>query len=94
LSINAYPVIDFELGTVSFNLFRDRGLSDFLDTESGLYDEIHDGSDLVNIPVNVLKKALRQPGKLNLKEKTVKRLQSDIASAKSNSDEVVTYYCF
>ena len=94
MSINAYPVIDFELGKVSFNLFRDRSLSDFLDIEAQLYEEIHDGSSLINIPVKVLKKALRQSGKLGLNEKTVKRLQSDIAFAKSSKDEVVTYYCF
>jgi hypothetical protein len=94
LSINAYPVIDFELGKVSFNLFRDRNLSDFLDTEAGLYDGIHDGSGLVNIPVKVLTKALRQSGKLKLNQKTVKRLQSDITSARSANNEVVTYYCF
>ncbi len=94
MSINAYPVVDFELGKVTFNLFRDRGLSDFLDNEIELYDGIHDGSGLVNIPVKVLKKALRQSGKLSLTQKTVKKLQSDIAVARSAKDEVVTYYCF
>ena len=94
LSINAYPVIDFELGKVSFNLFLDRNLSDFLDTEADLYGGIHDGSGLINIPVKVLTKALRQSGKLGLNGKTLKRLQSDIAFAKSSKDEVVTYYCF
>jgi hypothetical protein len=94
LSINAYPVIDFELGKVSFNLFRDRSLSDFLDNEIELYEGIHDGSGLINIPVKVLKKALQQSGQLSLNVKTVKRLRSDIAFAKSSKDEVVTYYCF
>ena len=94
MSINAYPVVDFKLGKVSFNLFRDRNLSDFLDTETELYAGIHYGSGLINIPVKVIKKALRQSEKLSLNGKTVKRLQSDIAFAKSSKDEVVTYYCF
>ena len=94
MSINAYPVVDFELGKVTFNLFRDRSLSDFLDNEIEFYEGIHDGSGLINVPVTVLKKALRQSGKLSLTQKTVKRLQSDIAAARSSKDEVVTYYCF
>ena len=44
MSINAYPVIDIKLGNVSFNLFRDRNLSDFLDTEIQLYASIHEGT--------------------------------------------------
>jgi len=51
LSINAYPVIDLELGKVSFNLYSDRDLADYLDAEVALYGKIHDGSGLVNIPV-------------------------------------------
>jgi hypothetical protein len=94
MSINAYPVIDIKLGNVSFNLYRDRNLADFLDTEIQLYGGIHDGTGMVDIPVKILKKALRKSAKLNLDEKTVNRLQSDIAAAKSSKDEVVTYYCF
>ncbi len=45
MSINAYPVIDIKLGMVSFNLFRDRNLADFLDTEMQLYGGIHEGKE-------------------------------------------------
>ena len=94
MSINAYPVIDLELGKVSFNLYRDRDLADYLDAEVELYGKIHDGSGLVDIPVKVLKKAMRRTEKLRLDNKTIDRLQSEIAAAKSGNDEVVTYYCF
>ncbi len=94
MSINAYPVIDIKLGTVSFNLFRDRNLADFLDAEILLYSGIHDGTGMIDVPVKTLKKALRISEKLNLDEKTMKHLKSDIARAKSSKDEVVTYYCF
>jgi hypothetical protein len=94
LSINAYPVIDLELGKVSFNLYRDRNLADYLDAEIEVYGKIYDGSGLVDIPVKVLKKAMRRSEKLRLDNKTIGRLQSDIAAAKSGKDEVVTYYCF
>jgi hypothetical protein len=69
-------------------------LAGFLDNEIQLYSDIHDGTGMIDIPVKTLKKALRQSEKLNLNEKTIARFQSDIASAKSAKDEVVTYYCF
>ena len=94
MSINAYPVIDLELGKVSFNLYRDRDLADYLDAEVELYGKIHDGSGLVDIPVKVLKKAMRRSEKLRLDNNTIGRLRSDIQNAKSGKDEVVTYYCF
>jgi hypothetical protein len=94
MSINAYPVIDIKMGKVSFNLFRDGSLADFLDNEIQLCGRIHDGTGMIDIPVKILKKALRQSEKLTLSEKTMKRLQSDIESAKSSKEEVVTYYCF
>ena len=94
MSINAYPVFDIKLGKVSFNLFRDRDLVDFLDTEMKLYSEIHDGTGIINIPVKILQKALGQSGKLGLQEKTVARLQSDLAMAKAKKEDIITYYCF
>jgi hypothetical protein len=94
MSINAYHVIDIKLGKVSFNLSRDRNLADFLDSEMQLYGGIHEGSGLIDIPVKILKKAMRKSVELNLDEDTVSQIKSDIAHAKSNKDEVVTYYCF
>ena len=94
MSINAYRIIDIKIGDVTFNLSRDRNLSDFLDTEIQFYGDIQEGSGLINIPVKTLKKVLRQSEKLNLDDETILRLKSDIAAAKSSKDEVVTYYCF
>ncbi len=94
MSINAYRIIDIKIGDVTFNLPRDRNLSDFLDTEIQFYGDIQEGSGLINIPVKTLKKVLRQSEKLNLDDETILRLKSDIAGAKSSKDEVVTYYCF
>ena len=94
MSINAYHVIDIKMGNVSFNLYRDGNLADFLDNEIQLYGRIHDGTGMIDIPVKILKKALQQSEKLNLSEKTMKRLRLDIVSAKTSKEEVVTYYCF
>ena len=94
MSINAYRIIDIKMGKASLYLYRDISLADFLDAEMQLYGSIHEGTGMIDVPVKILKKALRISAKLNLGEKTVKRLQSDIESAKSNKDDVVTYYCF
>ena len=94
MSINAYPVIDIKMGKVSFKLYRDGTLADFLDNEIQLYCRIHDGTGMIDIPVKILKKAMRKSVELNLDEDTVSRINSDIAHAKSSKDQVVTYYCF
>jgi hypothetical protein len=94
MSINAYHVIDIKLGKVSFNLSRNRNLADFLDGEMQLYGGIHEGSGLIDIPVKILKKAMRKSVELNLDEDTISQIKSDIAHAKSSKDQVVTYYCF
>jgi hypothetical protein len=82
------------MGKVSFNLYRDDDLVAFLDTERQLYSEIHDSTGMINIPVKILQQALRQSGKLNLRENTVTRLQSDLALARAKKEDIVTYYCF
>jgi hypothetical protein len=94
MSINAYPVIDIKMGKVSFKLYRDGTLADFLDNEIQLYGRIHDGTGMIDIPVKILKKVLQQSVKFNLYEQTMKRLKLDIESAKTSKYEVVTYYCF
>jgi hypothetical protein len=94
MSINAYPVIDIKLGKVSFNLYRDRNLADFLDKEIQLYAGIHDGSGMIDIPVKLLEKAIRSAKKLELDDDTVSRIKINISLAKLSNDEVVTYYCF
>ena len=47
MSINAYPVIDIKMGKVSFKLYRDGTLADFLDNEIQLYGRIHDGTGMI-----------------------------------------------
>jgi len=94
MSINAYRVLDIKMGKASFNLSHDMSLAEFLDAEIQLYGGIHDGTGMIDVPVKILKKALRMSANLNIDEKTMKHLKSDIDRAKSSKEEVVTYYCF
>ena len=63
MSINAYHVIDIKMGNVSFNLYRDGNLADFLDNEIQLYGRIHDGTGMIDIPVKILKESITTVGK-------------------------------
>jgi hypothetical protein len=94
MSINAYPVINIQLGKVSFNLYSDRNFVDFLDAEIQIYGSMHEGTGLIDIPVKTLKKALKMSANLRLDDDTVTRLQSDLALAKAKKEDIVTYYCF
>ncbi len=97
MSIRAYRVISHILEDPSFNLYQNRELVNFIETESeaGFYSYLNSyGSGEVDVPVNVLEKAVKTAKQLELDKATVKQLQQDIAFAKSNDEESVTYSCF
>jgi hypothetical protein len=52
------------------------------------------GTGIVDVPVELLEKAVDAPKKYDLDEDTISQIKSDIESAKSSKDQVVTYYCF
>ena len=52
------------------------------------------GTGIVDVPVELLEKAVNSPKKFDLDEDTVSQIRLDIESAKSSKEEVVTYYCF
>lgn len=95
MSMRAYRVIEIKMEVSSFNLWHDRALINFLDEEAQFSANLSsDGTGLAEVPVKMLERAVRMSAKLNLAEETVKRVQQDIAAAKSNGDESVTYYCY
>ena len=97
MSVRAYRVSRIVYEDPSFNVYHDQKLVDFIQSESeaGFYEYINDyGSGMVDVPVKVLRKAVRMSAKLDLDQETVERLKKDIAFAKSNKDESVTYGCF
>jgi hypothetical protein len=90
----ARRVIEIKTADASFNFRDDEDLVDFLDSEVDMYSNLHDSSGMIDVPLNILREAVRKSGELNLSEETIKRLKEDIKAAKLNNDESVTYCCF
>jgi hypothetical protein len=66
-----------------------------LDQEIQFYMSLNSyGTGIVDVPVELLEKAVDAPKKYDLDEDTISQIKSDIAHAKSSKDQVVTYYCF
>lgn len=94
MSRRAYRVVQITLADASFNLTYDQKLMNFLDAEAMFSYSLNEVGGTVDVPIKVLQKAVRTASKLELSEDTVKRLKEDIAAAKANKDESVTYSCF
>ena len=94
MSINAYPVFNNRMGKVSFSLYRDRELTDFLDMEVDIYRNIHDCSGTIEIPLMTLLEAAGIAKELYINERTKQRLRSNIEYARKHNNKVITYYCF
>jgi hypothetical protein len=97
MSVNAYRIKNNNLNveTASFNVWHDEKLIDLLNKEMQFYMSLNSyGTGIVDVPVELLERAINSPKKFNLDEDTVSQIKIDIASAKSSKDEVVTYYCF
>ena len=97
MSVNAYRITNNNLNveTASFNVWHDEKLIDLLNEEMQFYMSLNSyGTGIVDVPVELLEKAVNSPKKFDLDEDTVSQIKLDIESAKSGKDEVVTYYCF
>lgn len=94
MSIRAYRVIEIKMADPSFDVWHDKALMNFLDAEALFFDGLSDSGGMADVPINVLKRAMRVRAKLHLSEEIVAHLKQDIAAAESAGDELVTYYCF
>jgi len=80
-----------EYESPSFNVWHDEKLIDLLNEEILFYMCLNSfGTSVVDVPVELLEKAIGSEKKLELDDDTISCLHSDIAFAKSNRDEVVT----
>lgn len=95
MSVRAYRIIGLQTEDApSFNLWSDGALTTFLEVEAGIYEHLaSDGTGMTEIPISVLRKAVKKAAELNIDEETVNQLKKDIAAAKSSKDEYVSYYC-
>lgn len=97
MSVRAYRIVEGTFAEPSFNIYQDQKLVNFIEAESeaGFYSYFNDyGSGEVDVPVKVLRKAVRMASKLDLSGEMIKLLKEDIAFARANKDESVTYSCF
>ena len=90
----ARRVIEIKMADASFNFQEEGNLLDFLDNESDVYSNLNYGVGMIDIPMRVLRKAVRKADELHLSEDTIKCLKKDIETARLNKDESVTYNCF
>ncbi len=90
----ARRVIEIKMADASFNFQEEGNLLDFLDNEIDVYSNLNDGVGMIDIPMRVLRKAVKKAAELNLSEKTIESLKEDIKAARLNKDESVTYSCF
>ena len=97
MSVSANRIIEIKIEQSynSFNLWHDRKLMDFLDTEADFFSQLtFDGTGVSEASVEVLEKAVSMAVELELDEDTISNLKKDIAWAKANDEESVQYYCY
>jgi hypothetical protein len=95
LSVRAYRVVQIIADHSTFDLWNDQSLMDFLDSEMGFSQCLgYEGVGVVNVPIEVLEKALLTADELDLDSDTVTQIKLDISYANSQKDDCVSYYCF
>ena len=97
MSVSANRIIEIKIETEynSFNLWHDRKLMDFLDTEADFFSPPgFDGTGISEVPVEVLEKAISKAVELELDEDTVSNLKKDIAWAGEHNEVSVQYDCY
>lgn len=90
----ARRIIKVEMADASFKFQDEQALVAFINGEVDVYSRLHDGGGEIDVPLSVLRKAVRKADELNLSGETLKHLKEDIAFAKINKDDSVTYSCF
>lgn len=97
MSVHARRIIEIKIedSYVSFNVWHDKKLIEFLDSEGNFYSQLtSDGTGITEASVEMLKKAVDQASELELDTDTVTNLKKDIAWAKAHDQEFVQYYCY
>ena len=97
MSVSANRIIEIKIEQSynSFNLWLDRKLMDFLDTEADFFSQLTaDGTGISEVSVEVLENAISKAVELELDADTVANIKKDIAWAKEHKEEFVEYYCY
>ena len=95
MSINAYRIFPTKSDTFTFDVGHDEKLIDFFNEKIQFYLSLNFyGTGIVDVPVELLKKAIELKKKLKLDKDTINRIQIDIDDARLHKDNVVSYNCF
>ena len=97
MSVHARRIIEIktEDSYISFNLYHDQKLIEFLDSEGNFYSQLtSDGTGITEASVEMLEKAVDHASDLELDADIVANLKKDIAWAKAQDQEFVQYYCY
>ena len=97
MSVRANRIIDIKIETEynSFNLWLDKKLMEFLDTEANFYSGLtNDGTGVAEASVEVLENAVSKAVELELDDDTIINLKKAIAWAKEHDEEFVQYDCY
>jgi len=97
VSVSAKRIIKIEIeeNYSTFNLWHDRKLMDFLDSEADFFSRLSDdGNGISEVSVEVLEDAVSKASELELDDDTVAHLKLDIAWAKEHNETNVQYYCY
>ncbi len=94
MGLDAYRVTELKYEEPSFSLWHNEKLMDFLNQEVRFYTSLSpEGGGLVVVPVYVLESTIEMAAELELDEDTIENIRNDIAAAKSDRNETITYYC-
>ena len=93
MSVRAHRVVKIEYAPyVSFNLWHDRKLVEFIEAESYFYEKLDSsGGGMVEVSVEVLEKAIAE---VHLSDEVKQALQDDIDACNERGEEYVQYDCF
>ena len=97
MSVLARRIIEIrtEKKYISFNLWHNKKLMDFLDTEADFCSQLtNDGTGIAEASVEVLENAISKAVELELATDIVANLKKDIAWAKAHNQEFIQYYCY
>jgi hypothetical protein len=97
LSIRAYRVVVVTklADNPTFNLTNDQQFLQFLNEEMDFTSYLNSQwSGISEVPVSVLKKAIKVSKKLGISDNTVEQLRQDIKYAKLEGNSNVLYECF
>jgi len=90
MSVRAYRVIEIRQEKAdTFNLWHAEKLVEFLDTQYGFFETLHEGTGLVELPVGAFERALVE---VSMEEELKEALKKDIEACRGNG--YVQYYCF